>query len=396
MMMGSVGVQAAVSSATDIIEGRVPTAEGTLFVADQTGATVGTTPENSIVDRDHTPNSFKASTDTTDLTLLDVDGDCDLPRGPCTAAVDVAGTTKVWKYNGNLLTAVMLGSSFKTYFAGKSLTVTVTAPVATTTTTGAPIVGTNPLSSEETTVVVPVVPGIYVGPYPGTYRWEVDKKFPTTAALGLTFTIYLADGDGIAQTDFNWTSNQTWAKVGADGLVTFTAAPTSATKTVTITATNKTNPLIKTLYTFTVNKWFETVRIAKSSSPNIATLCSIKGVGYRNAGYSEARGPGPSATFRQVPGALVAEWGVGQQPSGWNAMSNSALNEDINRAWAVIDSLSSGSDFDAVPTVGVSVSPVPWAQDVIWPGNPDGYRAVGFMSLVNTRANLDFVCVKDL
>ncbi|MDA5483524.1 hypothetical protein PGS49_23310, partial [Yersinia intermedia] len=156
-------------------------------MADQDGNTVGTTPENSIVNRDHTPSSFKASTtETLDIFPDDADGDCDTTGGFRLACdVAVGGTTnRVWKYNDNVITATQLSSPFKTYFAGKSLSVVVTAPVTTTSHTGVERVGTHPLSSDETLVYVPVVTGIYTGVYPGdnyNYYWNPARLFPTTA-----------------------------------------------------------------------------------------------------------------------------------------------------------------------------------------------------------------------
>ncbi|MDA5483413.1 hypothetical protein PGS49_22730 [Yersinia intermedia] len=192
--------------------------------------------------------------------------------------------------------------------------------------------GTPPLSSDETLVYVPVVPGIYTDVYPGVnnYYWNpaASTPFPTTAALGLRFTYYL--GDGI-QGNFTFSTNQpSWTSVDAAGVVTITAAPTSATKTVTITATQIAAPHAVQSYTFTVNKWFDVATTAGIPEPVVNNspmsyanqACAVLGSGWQGAGFqNDIRGAGPASAFRRVPGALMAEWGSRMTPQGWGGGS---------------------------------------------------------------------------
>lgn len=402
---------------TGPINGTVPflkTAEperSRLYVADQSGNTVGTTPENSIVNMEHTPSSFQASTtETLDLFPDDLDGDCDTTGGFRQACdVAVGGTTnRVWKYNGGVITDTQLSSPFKTYFAGKSLSVVVTAPVTTTSHTGVERVGTHPLSSDETLVYVPVVPGIYTGVYTGAndtnnYYWDPLRAvhFPTTAALGLKFTVYMGENQG----DYSFATNQpSWTTVNSAGVVAFTAAPTSATKTVKITITQNVAPHAVQSYTFTVNKWFETTRIAKGSSfvsgaySVINAQCVTKGSGWRAAGFSgDVTGPGPAMSYRKVPSGLFAEWGEGQQPTGFNGRQPGGGMEGL----AFIDQVSGIEWGETVPTTAqASVSVVPFSLGIAGSQNvpvtqADGYYKPIWRSNITTY-DYDVICVKDI
>ncbi|HHX4812390.1 TPA: hypothetical protein ACVBYD_000697 [Yersinia enterocolitica] len=404
---------AVTASPTGPINGTVPffkadePERSRLYVADQDGNTVGTEPENSIVNMEHTPSSFQASTtETVDIFPDDLDGDCDTtgtpPRQACDVAVG-ATTNRVWKYNGGLLNDVMLSSPFKTYFAGKTLSVVVTAPVTTTSHTGVERVGTHPLSSDETLVYVPVVPGIYTGVYTGSnnvnnYYWAPARLFPTTAALGLQFTYYI--GEGI-QGNYNFATNQpSWTSVNAAGVVEFTAAPTSATKTVTLTATQIAAPHATQSYTFTVNKWFEPVRISAGTnlgspiSVGATSLCAAKGTGWRYARtVQDGRGIGPANSYRKIPGALNEEWGA-QMATGWQGTS------DGNKGMTILDQILPDSDILTLPSpfpqvVGNSIISIPYTGDTSGEGlNPDSYRKVNVWQ--NVYITVDLMCVLDV
>ncbi|HAS8353807.1 TPA: hypothetical protein I7721_22340, partial [Vibrio vulnificus] len=108
---------------------------------------------------------------------------------------------------------------------------------------------------------------IHVEGYSGDIKYTAPSGttggFPTLAfndewKKGTTsFRFSAAGGDVRSNSAYTWKSDQSWVSVSADGVVTFTAKPTSATKTVTITATY---PGYETYtYKFTVSKWFTQV-----------------------------------------------------------------------------------------------------------------------------------------
>ncbi|VFS47355.1 hypothetical protein [Budvicia aquatica] len=154
LMMGSVGVNAKLSPSTGTIEGRAPTATGTLSVLFPDGATSVT--NNAVVNAAMKPSDFKVSTSV--LTLQDLDGDTGL-----SSSLDTAAVTWVWTYNGIGLTSDQLAESFSANFSGKTLTVSASAPVTVSSLTGAPTTsGPQPLSSATYSLVVPVAPTVRV------------------------------------------------------------------------------------------------------------------------------------------------------------------------------------------------------------------------------------------
>ncbi|MDA5483436.1 hypothetical protein PGS49_22845, partial [Yersinia intermedia] len=401
-----------------------------LYVADQDGNTVGTTPENSTVNMDHTPSSFKASTtETLDIFPDDLDGDCDTTGTPPRQACDVAvgGTTnRVWKYNDVTLTPGQLSSAFKTYFAGKTLTVTVTAPVTTTSHTGDPTVGTHPLSSDETLVYVPVVPGIYTGVYSGSndadnYYWDplLPTSFPTTAALGLNFTVYMGEN----QSDYKFETDQpSWTTVGLNsGVVKFTAAPTSGTKTVKIKVTQTVVPYAVYTYTFTVNKWFDFIsghrtiaQRATLQGDMTASCVSHFGADWRVARLeSDMRVSQSEVGYRRVTGQFGAEWGGEQPVPAWRTPGGhayaqvyaaSVVTDGVNEyAAGVIDSSGGNQVIDfptPAPRTTFKYSNKPGAA--VFGISADGYappypyQTTGSMINVLSSGSYTLLCVRDL
>lgn len=83
------------------------------------------------------------------------------------------------------------------------------------------------------------------------YDFPIDDQFPTTGFSGAKFTIVT---QGAPASEFKWQSNQSWVLVD-DGKVTFNGDASSASKTVTITATHETGgEPVK--YTITLKNWF--------------------------------------------------------------------------------------------------------------------------------------------
>ncbi|MDA5483462.1 hypothetical protein PGS49_22975, partial [Yersinia intermedia] len=220
-------------------------------------------------------------------------------------------------------------------------------------------------------------------------------------ALGLKFTYFL--GDGI-QGDYTYATNQpSWTTVNSAGVVEFTAAPTSATKTVTIKATQIAAPHAVQSYTFTVNKWFETVRVLKGttfgSKVVVDAMCIAgKGTGWSAGDFSiDVRGPGPASSFRVVPGALFAEWGAGQQPTGWVGTAPQASETSGIRpyVWAWAGSISEGDIKVGDYPREKAVAQVTYASgDGVLGFDPDGWAKASTWSVM--LADSDLVCVKPI
>lgn len=400
-------VQAKPSGPTNHIEGRAPSATGTLIVNDPAGNPPSASNVITVSAANAStwkPNDFRVSGDTTNIVPNDLDGDCDAPRSPCTVTIGTTdpAVTRVWKQpNGDLMTSAMLSSSLSTYFTGKAVTVQVTAPVTTLSTTGAPVSGVNTLSSVDgaatppvtaTTVNVPLDAGVLVGAAPNTtYRWDKTKGFPTTAAKGLQFTYNLdSASNNINQTDYTWTSSESsWAGVDGNGVVTFNAPPPSLPRAVTITAT-PTPPnakgLVADTYTFTVKKWFDVVPklvganlggVGQAQSA-LTALCSTGlGAQWVSAAYiGDMRGNSMESAFRQVSGVFYPEWGSSQLPQRWVTDGGLAYMDGILPSLLVPTvsdpRFESGSEQSgaAVAFVGFNYAKV---NITIWNDNIDGW-----------------------
>ncbi|MGJ7067319.1 invasin domain 3-containing protein, partial [Morganella morganii] len=171
----------------------------------------------------------------------------------------------------------------------------------------------------------PVITEIHVAGYGG----DIQYAAPSGTAGGFPSTVYenrwtnkttwfrfsAAGGDARSNSAYTWTSDQSWVRVSADGVVTFTAKPTSATKTVTITATY---PGYETYtYKFTVSKWFTQV-YGYSTYPEVSRICSNRG------GIIPALSDlvhNKDNVRARYPGTLYGEWGgnVGWQDRSWTS-----------------------------------------------------------------------------
>ncbi|MDA5483430.1 hypothetical protein PGS49_22815, partial [Yersinia intermedia] len=203
-------------------------------------------------------------------------------------------------------------------------------------------------------------------------------------ALGMKFTYYLGD----TQSNFTFTTNQpSWTSVSAAGVVTFTAMPTSGTKTVTITATQIAAPHATQSYTFTVKKWFSAVALPSTpltgatSKESLNTLCASLGEGFVGAEViRDVRGQGPAGVYRRVPGALLQEWGVSQDIQAFVNIIGSSRYQAYGIAYA-----DSPPDWFVNPSADVgkplatSLYTFPYGPTSPWAlaYDPDGYSAVG-------------------
>lgn len=94
------------------------------------------------------------------------------------------------------------------------------------------------------------------------HTFSLNSGFPWTAFESARFTIQV-EGNASNNTQYDWSSSQpTWASVDANGVVRFTTKPSSATKTVTIRATLKTDKSIVYSKDFTLSRWWTLDRVS--------------------------------------------------------------------------------------------------------------------------------------
>lgn len=220
---------AKLSNATGTIEGRAPTATGTLSVMFP-GSTTAVT-DNAVVSATMKPSDFWVSAAT--LTLHDLDGDTGL-----SSSIDTAAVTWDWKYNGVELTPAQLTAPFSTNFLGESLTVSVSAPVTVSSLTGVPT-HSSPVTfnSAAYTVVVPAPPPVVR--VNGT-SFAFNAGFPKTGFSQAQFQFWM-DGtseSGNSYYTFAADPQAPWVTVNpTTGVVKFTGVPAAA-QTVNITITD--------------------------------------------------------------------------------------------------------------------------------------------------------------
>ncbi|WP_339053797.1 inverse autotransporter beta domain-containing protein [Arsenophonus endosymbiont of Crataerina pallida] len=128
------------------------------------------------------------------------------------------------------------------------------------------------------------------------HDFPTGDKFPTTGFHDTKFTI---ETQGAPASEFAWKSNQSWVSVD-DGKVTFNGDASSASKTVTITATHETggDPIE---YTFTLNNWFA---FSGEKNWNDAKNWCVSNNGTMPKVEQLSQGKGKRAV-----GSLWSEWG---------------------------------------------------------------------------------------
>ncbi|MDA8512779.1 Ig-like domain-containing protein [Citrobacter sp. Igbk 14] len=159
------------------------------------------------------------------------------------------------------------------------------------------------------------------------FSFDPSAGVPTTGFPGANFQI-LINYDARNAANYSWSTNQSWASVDSSGTVTFSGAPGTATKTVTVSATPKNGATGDPLtYTFTVNRWFVSAgkQTADQSEPD--GVCSAMGMNvpsYTEMSNSPLGGSGHNGT----PGTLYGEWGSLLNYPTWTRVSNE------NAGWA--------------------------------------------------------------
>ncbi|EEF4509068.1 hypothetical protein FWL67_19200 [Salmonella enterica] len=144
-------------------------------------------------------------------------------------------------------------------------------------------------------------------------NFATSSGFPTTGFTGAKFQL-LMNNVTTWNADYNWSTNQPgWTSVDASGNVMFTGAATTATKSVTITATPKGGISPARTFSFSVSAWFSATVAATYSYNATVTYCT--GLGGQlptraNLASSIASATSGSWMIVRTPGqGLIAEWG---------------------------------------------------------------------------------------
>lgn len=302
---------AKLSNTTGTMEGRPPTATGTLRVMFPGGATAVT--NNAVVSTTLKPSDFGVSTSA--LTLQDLDGDTGL-----SSSLDTAAVTWVWKDGPAALTPSQLVAPFSTNFLGKTLTVSASALVTVSSLTGVPTTsGPQPLSSAMYSLVVPATaPVVRVN----GASFALNAGFPQTGFSQATFQFWM---DGIGTTtnnNYQFTLDQPapWVTVGqTTGVVTFNSEPTVG-QTVNISIKDMRTGAV-TPYAFTVATWFINNGSNTTTAAGADSYCTERS-GYTAPSYLKMTNAAINNTgTREADGRLWDEWGalsVNNYPSsGW-------------------------------------------------------------------------------
>lgn len=291
---------AKLSNATGTIEGRAPTAAGTLSVMFPNGTTAVT--NNAVVSTTMKPSDFWVSAAT--LTLHDLDGDTGL-----SSSLDTAAVTWDWKYNGVPLTPAQLTAPFSTNFLGESLTVSVSAPVTVSSLTGVPT-HSSPVTfnSAAYTVVVPAPPPVVQ--VNGT-SFAFNAGFPKTGFNQAQFQFWMNGSSDSGNNKYTFAADPLapWVTVNPDtGVVKFTGVPAAA-QTVTITITHTITGAI-TPYSFTLDTWFINNGTSKATAWGADDYCASK-AGYATPSYQKMTNATSTESYgtRAPDGRLYDEWG---------------------------------------------------------------------------------------
>lgn len=308
---------AKLSNATGTIEGRAPTATGTLSVM-FLGSTTAVT-DNAVVSATMKPSDFWVSA--APLTLHDLDGDTGL-----SSSIDTAAVTWDWKYNGVALTPAQLTAPFSTNFLGKTLTVAASAPVTVSSLTGVPKQNTPATFNSATyTLVVPAtLPVVRVN----GASFAMDSGFPKTGFSQAQFQLLMDGTSAAGNSNYTFAADPLapWVTVGqTTGVVKFISEPAAA-QTVNITISdNRGGPT--TTYSFRVGTWFINNGSSNTTAADADSYCASK-TGYATPSASIMSNAvfttNNSTTGTRAPdGRLYSEWGrVGSAMdyvgSGWS------------------------------------------------------------------------------
>lgn len=323
--------RAKLSNATGTIEGRAPTATGTLSVMFPNGTTAVT--NNAVVSTTMKPSDFLVSTAA--LTLYDLDGDTGL-----SSSIDTAAVTWAWKYNGVALTAAQLAAPFSTNFLGKTLTVAASAPVTVSSLTGVPTTGSpSTFSSATYSLVVPASPPVV---RVNGVSFAMDSGFPKTGFSQAQFQFWMNGSSDSGNSNYTFAADPLapWVTVNpTTGVVKFTGVPAAA-QTVTIAIKNTVTGAV-TSYSFHLNTWFINNGTSKATAWGADDYCASK-AGYATPSYQKmtnATSAGTSGT-RAPDGRLYDEWGsFGSSQTypgaGWEGTDVYWAARENNNRWYV-------------------------------------------------------------
>ncbi|HFE3442938.1 TPA: Ig-like domain-containing protein [Klebsiella aerogenes] len=158
------------------------------------------------------------------------------------------------------------------------------------------------------------------------HTFATSTGFPSIGFPGATFQA-LIDNNAANNSDYIWSTNQSWATVDSSGIVTFNAKPGTSTNALTISARPKAGGTVQS-YTFFVKRWFVSAGQATGDQTAPDGICSGMGMSVPSYTVMSNSGVGGYAD-RGVIGTLFGEWGnmnayssfptPGSEGAGWTA-----------------------------------------------------------------------------
>ncbi|WP_413499745.1 Ig-like domain-containing protein, partial [Buttiauxella gaviniae] len=142
----------------------------------------------------------------------------------------------------------------------------------------------------------------------------LDIGFPTKGFWNAAFRLGGAKENLGTGQHYSWSSDQAWVSVDTTGMVKMIAEPTSAQKTVTITAIPVAGNLPTFTYTFTINQFYIASSSGVTIAPNVnmtaaTNFCANKGGGYRVPVSNELSSSTTSNSSNPQSGSLYTQWG---------------------------------------------------------------------------------------
>lgn len=161
----------------------------------------------------------------------------------------------------------------------------------------------NATASVTVNKVVPITDIAYINS--NNYSFALDEGFPKTGYRNVTFNFVMKNDTKAS--DYTWSSNQSWATVGKNnGEVKLSGKPTSANKTVTITAKpNVEGKGTAFTYTFTLEHWFTFYGGEPMAAPYAWQRCEQNGLDTTPANLLTL------GLNKRGVGTVYSEWGKG-------------------------------------------------------------------------------------
>lgn len=137
------------------------------------------------------------------------------------------------------------------------------------------------------------------------YNFAPDAGFPQTGFISAKFAV-IVGGDATKNSDYTWTSNQSWIYIDTPGVIRMAIKPTTAQKNVVITATPKSGQGAPLVYTFALKHWI--TNLGRSGSPTKTDKdCSDNSM--TTPSYTALSNAAPGSTGSRSVGNLWGEWG---------------------------------------------------------------------------------------